>query len=141
MGTISSFMSDQFKHFNARETLDAAKGWTDLIDGGGEMFLAMGGAMSTAELGISLAKMIRSGKVHAICCTAANLDAPSYDDDCLALGVSFALVAERIGHLMQRTPPVQDRCNISGFDRLPKDDEVLLPTFRHVPGPALADKP
>ena len=38
------------------------------------MFLAMAGAMSTAELGISLAEMIREGKVHAVSCTGANLE-------------------------------------------------------------------
>ena len=35
---------------------------------------ALAGAMSTAELGISLARMIREDKVHAISCTAANLE-------------------------------------------------------------------
>jgi deoxyhypusine synthase len=38
------------------------------------MFLTMAGAMSTAELGVSLAEMIRAGKVHAVCCTGANLE-------------------------------------------------------------------
>jgi deoxyhypusine synthase len=38
------------------------------------MFLAMAGALSTGEIGISLAEMIRRGKVHAISCTAANLE-------------------------------------------------------------------
>jgi deoxyhypusine synthase len=38
------------------------------------MLVAMAGAMSTAEIGISLAEMIRTGKVHAICCTGANLE-------------------------------------------------------------------
>jgi deoxyhypusine synthase len=74
MTAISSFMEQHFKHFNARETLDAAKAWRELLDGGGKMFLSMGGAMSTAELGISLAEMIRAGKVHGICCTGANLE-------------------------------------------------------------------
>ncbi|BBD09022.1 deoxyhypusine synthase family protein [Desulfovibrio ferrophilus] len=74
MTAIRAFMEEHFKHFNARETLDAAKGWCDLLDGGGQMFLAMAGAMSTAEIGISLARMIRQGKVHAISCTAANLE-------------------------------------------------------------------
>ncbi|MFH1501803.1 MAG: deoxyhypusine synthase family protein [Candidatus Eisenbacteria bacterium] len=74
MTTISGFMEKHFLHFNARETLDAAKAWRELLDGGGEMFVAMAGAMSTGELGISLAQMIRSGKVHAISCTAANLE-------------------------------------------------------------------
>jgi deoxyhypusine synthase len=38
------------------------------------MLVTLAGAMSTAELGISLAEMIRQGKVHAISCTGANLE-------------------------------------------------------------------
>ncbi len=45
------------------------EGWKKLLDDGGEMFLSVAGAMSSAELGISMAKMIRAGKVHAICAT------------------------------------------------------------------------
>jgi deoxyhypusine synthase len=74
MSHISRFMEENFKHFNARETLDAARDWIKLLEGGGEMFLTMAGAMSTAEIGISMARMIREGKVHAISCTAANLE-------------------------------------------------------------------
>ncbi len=74
MGTVSSFMEMHFRHFNARETLDAAKGWKKFIEDGGQMLLTLAGAMSTAELGISLAQMIRQGKVHAISSTAANLE-------------------------------------------------------------------
>ena len=72
--SIATFLEENFKHFNARETLDAAKAWVKHVDSGDKMLLAMAGAMSTAELGISLAKMIRAGKVHAISCTAANLE-------------------------------------------------------------------
>ena len=38
------------------------------------MLLTLAGAMSTAELGLSLAEMIRKDKVSAICCTGANLE-------------------------------------------------------------------
>lgn len=38
------------------------------------MLVTLAGAMSTAELGLSLAEMIRRDKVHAICCTGANLE-------------------------------------------------------------------
>jgi deoxyhypusine synthase len=72
--SISAFMEQHFRHFNARETLAAAQAWRRLLDDGGLMFLCLGGAMSTAEIGISLAEMIRRGKVHAISCTAANLE-------------------------------------------------------------------
>lgn len=72
--SISSFMEKHFRHFNARETLAAAKGYKRFIDDGGKMLVSLAGAMSTAELGISLAEMIRQNKVHAISCTAANLE-------------------------------------------------------------------
>lgn len=74
MKSVSAFMDRHFLHFNARETVDAAKAWRRLLDGGGEMLVAMAGALSTGEIGISLAEMIRRGKVHAIACTAANLE-------------------------------------------------------------------
>jgi deoxyhypusine synthase len=67
-------MNLHYRHFNARETRDAAQAWVDHLERGGRMFVTLGGAMSTAELGISLAKMIRAGKVHGISCTGANLE-------------------------------------------------------------------
>jgi len=73
-GGISQFMNRHFRHFNARETVAAAQAYRQHVDQGGKMLLAMAGAMSTAELGISLAEMIRADKVHAISCTAANLE-------------------------------------------------------------------
>ncbi|MFO0921981.1 MAG: deoxyhypusine synthase family protein [Pirellulales bacterium] len=72
--TISEFMEKNYLHFNARETLSAAKGYKAFIDQGGKMMIAMAGAMSTAQIGISLAEMIRNDKVHAVSCTAANLE-------------------------------------------------------------------
>jgi deoxyhypusine synthase len=67
-------MEQHFRHFNARETLAAAKAYKQFIADGGKMLVSLAGAMSTAELGISLAEMIRQDKVHAISCTAANLE-------------------------------------------------------------------
>ncbi len=74
MSDVRGFMEANFKHFNARETLDAAKAWEALLAQGGKMFLTIAGAMSTAEIGVTLARLIREGKVHAICATAANLE-------------------------------------------------------------------
>jgi deoxyhypusine synthase len=67
-------MDRQFLHFNARETVAAAQGYKSLLNEGGKMLVSLAGAMSTAELGISLAEMIRQDKVHAISCTGANLE-------------------------------------------------------------------
>jgi len=71
---ISDFLDQNFLHFNARELVAAAQGYKDLLANGGKMLVSLAGAMSTAELGISLAKMIRADNVHAISCTGANLE-------------------------------------------------------------------
>ena len=72
--TITNFIDHHYRHFNASALKLAAQGYKAHIDKGGEMLVTIAGAMSTAELGISLAEMIRQGKVHAISCTGANLE-------------------------------------------------------------------
>ena len=71
---IAQFMKKHYKHFNAATCVDAAEGWLNLLEQNGKMLVTLAGAMSTAELGISLAQMIREDKVHAISCTGANLE-------------------------------------------------------------------
>ena len=73
-GPISQFIDRHYRHFNAATVKDAAEAWTRHLDQGGVMLVTIAGAMSTAELGVSLAEMIRQGKVHGICCTGANLE-------------------------------------------------------------------
>ncbi len=74
MGAISDFIRHHYRHFNAASLRDAADGYVRHLDTGGQMLVTLAGAMSTAELGLSLAEMIRRGKVHAISCTGANLE-------------------------------------------------------------------
>src|SRR5438552_15860196 len=74
MGSISQFIDRHFRHFNAAGLKDAADAYITHLDRGGKMMITLAGAMSTAELGLSLAEMIRQDKVHAITCTGANLD-------------------------------------------------------------------
>jgi deoxyhypusine synthase len=73
-GPVSQFLKHHFRHFNAATVVEAAEGWERHLDEGGKMLVTLAGAMSTAELGISLAEMIRQDKVHAISCTGANLE-------------------------------------------------------------------
>ena len=73
-GPISEFMLRHYKHFNAASVVDASKGYDNHLQNGGKMMVTLGGAMSTAELGKSLAEMIRQDKIHAITCTGANLE-------------------------------------------------------------------
>src|SRR5207244_10048387 len=74
MGSISQFIDRHFRHFNAAGLKDAADAYITHLDLGGKMMITLAGAMSTAELGLSLAEMIRQDKVHAITCTGANLE-------------------------------------------------------------------
>lgn len=71
---VAEFIRHHYRHFNAAALVDAAEGYRRHLAGGGHMMITLAGAMSTAELGLSLAEMIRSGKVHAITCTGANLE-------------------------------------------------------------------
>jgi deoxyhypusine synthase len=72
--SVKEFIKHNYRHFNAAVVVDAAEAYCRHLDQGGKMLLAMAGAMSTAELGLSLAEMIRQDKVHAICTTGANLE-------------------------------------------------------------------
>jgi deoxyhypusine synthase len=94
---IAAFMRHHFRHFNAATVVDASEAYCELLRRDGRMMVTLAGAMSTAELGLSLAEMIRQGKVHAISCTGANLEEDIYN-----------LVAhdhyERVSNYRQLTP-------------------------------------
>ena len=97
MKPITDFIKHHYRHFNAAALVDAAEAYSNLLADGGRMFVTIAGAMSTAELGLSLAEMIRQDKIHGICCTGANLE-----EDV------FNLVAhdyyERVPHYRDLTP-------------------------------------
>jgi deoxyhypusine synthase len=71
---ITEFLKHNYRHFNAAALIDAAEGYKTHLNEGGKMMVTLAGAMSTAELGISLAEMIRQDKVQIISCTGANLE-------------------------------------------------------------------
>jgi len=73
-GAVSRFILEHYRHFNSATLIDAAKAYEKHLSEGKKMMITLAGAMSTAELGISLAEMIRQDKVHIISCTGANLE-------------------------------------------------------------------
>lgn len=79
VGAVSNFMKHHYRHFNAAVVIDAAEAYVKHLSSGGKMLVTLAGAMSTAELGLSLAEMIRQDKVHGICCTGANLEEDVYN--------------------------------------------------------------
>src|SRR5436190_17619463 len=71
---ITEFILKNYKNFNARATRDALVAYWRHIEGGGRMFWAVAGAMSSAQLGITMAPAIRAGLIHGISCTGANIE-------------------------------------------------------------------
>src|ERR1041385_5220507 len=71
---ILEFILKNYKNFNSRATRDATLSYWRHIEGGGKMYWAVAGAMSSAQLGITLAPAIRSGLIHGMSVTGANLE-------------------------------------------------------------------
>lgn len=71
---IRSFLDKHFRHFNSAVVVRAAKAYCLHLDWSGKMLITLAGAMSTAEIGKTLAEMIRQDKVHALSVTGANLE-------------------------------------------------------------------
>lgn len=110
-GPISEFIKRHYRHFNAATLVDASVAYKKHVDEGGKMMVTLAGAMSTAELGVSLAEMIRQNKVHAITCTGANLE-----EDI------FNLVAnkhyKRVPEYRQLSPDDEEKLCEEGFNRV-----------------------
>ncbi|MDJ0790092.1 MAG: deoxyhypusine synthase family protein [Myxococcota bacterium] len=129
--SIRDFVRHDYRHFNAAALRDAAEAYVTHVEGGGRMLLAMAGAMSTAELGITLAEMIRADKVHAICCTGANLE-----EDV------FNLVAhehyQRIPHFRNLTAADEKELERQGLNRVTDTCIPEAEAFRVIEEPMLA---
>ncbi|HLD49843.1 MAG TPA: deoxyhypusine synthase family protein, partial [bacterium] len=71
---VKDFIKKHYRHFNSAVVIDAAEAYVQHLNKGGKMLMTLAGAMSTAELGMTLADMIRQDKIHGICSTGANLE-------------------------------------------------------------------
>jgi deoxyhypusine synthase len=71
---VLEFVLRNYKNFNARATRDAIVAYWRHIEQGGRMFWAVAGAMSSAQLGVTLAPAIRAGLIHGMSVTGANLE-------------------------------------------------------------------
>lgn len=109
--SIRAFMSEHYRHFNAATVREATESLVGFLGEGNKLMITLAGAMSTAELGRSLAGLIRAGKVDAICCTGANLE-----EDV------FYLVAadhyERIPNWRELTPGQEAELAARGLNRV-----------------------
>src|SRR5690606_22228527 len=110
-GPIPAFLTRHFRHFNAAALMDAARAYAAHLESGGGTLLSLAGAMSTAELGLSLAEMIRQGKVDAISCTGANLE-----EDLFNLVAHNCYV--RVPHYRDLTPKDEQALLERGLNRV-----------------------
>ena len=72
--SVRDFIEGNYHHFNAGALAQCANSLREFLDGDGRLMVTLAGAMSTAEIGRTLAPAIRGQRVHAICCTGANLE-------------------------------------------------------------------
>ena len=72
--TVRDFIERHYSHFNAGELARCVDSLRGFLEGDGRLMVTLAGAMSTAEVGKGLAPAIREQRVHAICCTGANLE-------------------------------------------------------------------
>ncbi len=129
---ITAFIDHHYRHFNAAALRDAAIGYNKHLADGGVMFMTLAGAMSTAELGLSLAEMIRQDKVQAICCTGANLE-----EDV------FNLVAHdhyiRVPHYRDLTPADEQALLEKHMNRVTDTCIPEMEAMRRIEGAILAE--
>lgn len=111
MGPISTFIESNYKHFNAAALVDAAKAYKQHMQDGKKMMVTLAGAMSTAELGISFAEMIRQDKVQIISCTGANLE-----EDIMNLVAHNSY--KRVPHYRDLSPAQEQELYEGGFNRV-----------------------
>jgi len=128
--SIRAFVERHYRHFNAATLAEAAAGYVRHLDGGGSMLVTLAGAMSTAEIGRSLAEMIRREKVHAISCTAANLEEDLFN---LVAHDSY----RRIPDWRNLTTEAEKRLELAGLNRVTDTCIPEAEAFRAVGRPLL----
>lgn len=124
MGAVRDFMEHHYLHYNSREVVNAAKAWEDHLAAGGKMMVTLAGAMSTARIGRILGRLIREDKVHAICCTGANLEEDLFN---LLAANDYEIIADWRGLRAEDEQALYDR----GFNRV-TDTCIPETVMRHL---------
>lgn len=75
---VSAYAMRTLNHCNGGATLQAALWLKDHTDRGGKVVVTIAGALSSFEIGVMLAELIRKDKVHLISATGANHEESYY---------------------------------------------------------------
>ncbi|MBI4407633.1 MAG: deoxyhypusine synthase family protein, partial [Candidatus Kerfeldbacteria bacterium] len=76
--SVSAYAERTLKHTNGGSTLEAALWLKQHLANGGKLVVTIAGALSSFEVGIMLAELIRQNKVHMISATGANHEESYY---------------------------------------------------------------
>lgn len=75
---VSAFAERTLLHCNGGATLQAALWLKKHLEEGGRLVVTIAGALSSFQIGVTLAELIRQGKVHLVSATAANHEESYY---------------------------------------------------------------
>jgi len=75
---VSTFAAETLKHCNGGTTMQAALWLKNHLDNGGKLVVTVSGALSSFQVGVMLAELIRQNKVHLVSATAANHEESYY---------------------------------------------------------------
>lgn len=75
---VSAFAERTLNHCNGGSTLDAALWLKKHVKNGGKLVVTLAGALSSFQVGIMLAELIRQNKVHLVSATGANHEESYY---------------------------------------------------------------
>lgn len=75
---ISAFAEQTLHHCNGGSTLQAALWLKEHLDKGGKLVVTLAGGLSSFQIGVMLAELIRQDKVHLISATGANHEESYY---------------------------------------------------------------
>ncbi|MEK7137314.1 MAG: hypothetical protein AAB853_03440, partial [Patescibacteria group bacterium] len=75
---VSDFARQTLLHCNAGTTLQAALWLKKHLDEGGKLVVTIAGALSSFQIGVTLAELIRKDKAHLVSATAANHEESYY---------------------------------------------------------------
>ena len=75
---VSDFANRTLNHTNGGATYEAAMWLKNHLDHGGKLVVTIAGALSSFQVGVMLADLIRAGKVHMISATGANHEESYY---------------------------------------------------------------
>jgi deoxyhypusine synthase len=75
---VSAFAMETLKHCNGGSTLQAALWLKQHVENGGKIVVTLAGALSSFQVGVTLAELIRQNKVHLVSATGANHEESYY---------------------------------------------------------------